>query len=951
MDTFLRQIAQRIVTDHPKDTDKVLVVFNNNRSKRFFTKQFDSLGKATFLPKVMAIDELISQMSGLEIVQNEFLLFELYKIHEELGGTERKYQSFEEFISFGDLMMGDFSEIDQYMVDARAIFDNLHALKSIGEWNIEGTGLTDFQRKYLDFYRSLYQYYDRLHQRLLAKGQAYSGMAYREVAERMRSGEWRAESKRDVGDIPGKGGEGAKWEAVYFVGFNALSKCEETIIGEYVHCGIGHLLTDNDIYFQEPYQEAGYFLEKHVEEFPELRPVGPSHFETCRKEITIVDCPENILQCKFAGQLLSEHPEWLNPNEAESTAVVLADEKLLIPTLNALPETGTNYSVNITMGYAYADSLIHAMATKLFSLYRQHNTKGYYHSDLTEVLSDRFIGLLLEASNLRRSTEIFLRSGNHIRCNGETIKELLSQADAKNRDLADTLFPDETPTPDDCLTILRLVASALANSDLLEKNRKEKQALGSLVEVLDNLTELQLTYPDTVKNIDTLEKIYSRLAMRHSISLIGEPLSGLQILGMLETRNLDFKRVILLSANEGILPAGRGGNTLIPLHLKSVFGLPTYVEKDSVYAHHFYRLLQRAKEVYLVFSSENDGMGKGEASRFIRQVECELAPKFGIPLHKIAVKTDTSLAACHQPEPVKKSDSVMRRLAEMGQRGLSPTSFCDYMDCPLKYYYSRVLQVKEVENIDEDLDAAQLGDCIHEVLEKTYAPHLGRPLQASVLTEALERLPEMMADAFQKLYSGGRNTEGRNRFLYSVAESQLRHILEQEKARLEKGEALTIEGVEKVIEGYVITPGVNLKGKIDRVDRHEGCLRIIDYKTGRLEKTEITYNDGNESMPGKWLQLMWYALLYCRTAKPSGLVKSGIYPLRNLRSDVKMACWKSADWDDPEAITPEKLDRFESLLRERIDELMNPAVDFFPTPSKGSCLFCPVKNFCDYFVQ
>lgn len=934
MDTFLRQIAQRIAADHPKDTDKVLVVFNNNRSKRFFTKQFDNLGKATFLPKVMAIDELIANLGGLEIIKNEFLLFELYRIHEELGGTERKYQTFEEFISFGDLMIGDFSEIDQYMVDARAIFDNLHALKNIGEWDIEGSNLTEFQRQYLEFYRSLYQYYERLHQRLLEKGQAYSGMAYRKVAERIDTL-----------------AENCPYEAIYFIGFNALSKCEERIIGEYARRGIGHLLTDNDIYFLEPHQESGFFLEKHMEKFPELRPVGPSHFETCRKQITIVDCPENILQCKYAGQLLTEHPEWLDPKEAESTAVVLADEKMLIPTLNALPDTSRPYSVNITMGYAYADSLIHALAEKLLTLYRQHNAKGYYHSDLTEVLSDRFIGQLLEAHNLRRSTENFLRNGNHIRCTEEKIKELLTLADARNSDLADTLFPDDTPTPDDCLTILRLVASALANSNLLEKNLKEKQALGSLVEVLDNLTELLLTYPETVKNIDTLEKIYSRLAMRHSISLIGEPLSGLQILGMLETRNLDFKRVILLSANEGILPAGRGGNTLIPLYLKEVFGLPTYVEKDSVYAHHFYRLLQRAEEVYLIFCSESDGMGKGEASRFLRQVECELAPRFSIPVRKIAVKADTALRILPAAQPVKKSASVMQRLEEMGRRGLSPTSFCDYMECPLKYYYSRVLQVKEVENMDEDLDAAQLGDCIHEVLEKSYAPHLGHPLQASVVKEALERLPEMMDTAFKKLYSGGRNTEGRNRFLYSVAESQLRHILEQELARLERGEKLIIEGVEKEIEGYAITPNVNLKGKIDRVDILNGCLRIIDYKTGRLEKSEITYNDGDESMPGKWLQLMWYALLYCRTHKPAGLVKSGIYPLRNLRSDVKMASWKSADWDDSEAVTPEMLDRFEALLRERITELMDPSIDFLPTPSKSVCQFCPVRNFCDYFAQ
>lgn len=932
METFLRQIAQRIVAEHPQDIDQVLVVFNNNRSKRFFTKQFDTFGKATFLPQVMAIDELIAQLGGLEIVQNEFLLFELYKIHEKIGGAERKYQTFEDFISFGDLMMGDFSEIDQYMVDARMIFDNVYALKHIGEWDISGKPLTEFQQHYLDFYRSLYQYYTELRQKLLPEGKAYSGMAYRKVAE-------------EIGTLA----DGCPYSAVYFVGFNALSRCEERIIGEYVRRGIGHLLTDSDTYYLEPNQvdEAGYFLNKHMQEFPELKPEGPSNFGVGKRKITIVDCPENILQCKYTGQLLASHPEWLAHEEAECTAVVLADEKLLIPTLNALPDNPKGYNVNITMGYAYADSMAHALVVKVFSLFRQHSARGYYHTDVVEILSDRFIGQLLESPGLRRKVEYLMRKESHIRCNGAEIADLLRRSSAKDEARVDFLFPDEVPLPDGCLATLRQLAKMIVGSGMLETNPKERQAFGSLAEILDNLDEMLARYPDTVANTDTLEKIYSRIAARHSISLIGEPLSGLQILGMLETRNLDFKRVILLSTNEGILPGGRGGNTLIPLFLKSEAGLPTYVEKDNVYAYHFYRLLQRAEEVYLLFSSESEGMGKGEASRFIKQVENELAPKFGIEVKHISVKTDTALAGTASKAEVEKSDAIMLRIAEMGKNGLSPTSFCDYIDCPLKYYYTRVLKVDDDDNIDEDLDASQLGSRIHAVLETIYRPHLNQPLRAEVMEDALKKLPQLMDEAFKELYSGGRNTEGRNRFLFSVAESQIKHILQQEKTRIEKGARLIVRGVEEKIENYAITPTANLKGTIDRVDEQDGCLRIIDYKTGSLKKEEITYNADSKAMPNKWLQLMWYALLYCRTAHPSGIVKSGIYPLRNLRSDVRLATWDNGDGQDPEAITPEKLDLFESLLREKVEELTDSTVAFSATPTKNACKYCPAKSFCE----
>ena len=931
MDSFLKQIAQRIVSEHPKDTDQVLVVFNNNRSKRFFTKQFDTLGQASFLPHIMTIDEMISQLGGLEIVSNEFLLFELYKIHMRIGGDKRKYQTFEDFISFGDLMIGDFSEIDQYMVNAEEIFDNLHALKEIGEWDIQGTKPTEFQERYLAFYRSLYQYYALLRERLMEKGQAYNGMAYRLVAENI-----------------GEKANDCAFNAVYFVGFNAMSKCEERIIGEYVGRGIGHLLTDNDIYYLEPCQEeeAGRFLKKHKENFPEIMPEGPSHFATCKKVITIVECPENILQCKFAGQLLSEHHQWLLPQEAERTAVVLADEKLLIPTLNALPDIGKKYNVNITMGYAYADSMVHALMEKVFSLYRQHSPRGYYHSDLVEVLSDRFISHLLEAPNMRRNVERVMRTNSLIRCNTVEIRDLLAKSSIKEPEKIAFLFPDETPTPDTCLQLLNRLAKAIVGSGMLETTPKEKLSMGSLAEVLDNLEELLTTYPDTVGDIATLEKIYSRIATRHSISLIGDPLMGLQVLGVLETRNLDFKRVILLSANEGVIPAGRNENTLIPFFLKTEHGLPTYVEKDSVYAYNFYHLLQRAEEVYLVYSSESESMGKGEASRFVRQVECELAPLFNIKVRHITVKADTNLAGGTPRQEVAKTPAIMQRLIEMGKDGLAPTGFSNFIECPLKYYYTRVLKVDEAKGIDEDLDASQLGSCIHKVLEKIYGGQLNQTLKADTLAKALNELPSIMDSAFEKLYSGGRNTEGRNRFLYSVAKSQLKHIIEQEKARIDRGDKLIVKAVEKKMGPYAITPEVNLKGTIDRADNLNGCLRIIDYKTGRLEKKEITYSDGNASIPGKWLQLMWYALLYCREEHPSEPVQSGIYPLRNLRSDIKVATWDRGDGGAPEEITPEKLNRFEELLREKIEELMNPNIPFLPTPSKEACRYCPVTDFC-----
>ena len=930
MDSFLLQVARRIADAHPHDTDQVLVVFNNRRSLRFFQRQFTQLGRTMFLPHTMAIDDLVAELGGLEIVPNEFLLFELYRIHIEIEGENRKYKTFDEFISFGDLMMGDFSELDQYCVDAADLFGNLHDLKAIGEWDIEGTELTSFQRDYLHFYRSLYEYYRRLHECLLADSKAYSGMAYRHVAEHIDT----------LAD-------NCPWEAVYFVGFNALSECERRIIGEYVRRGKGHLLTDGDAYFMQPEQEAGHFLRKHCAEFPEIIPPQASLFAQGKRNITIVECPENVLQCKLAGRLLGEHPEWLAERQQESTAIVLADESLLLPSLSALPEG--DYNVNISMGFAFCDTSMHLLTSRLLALHRGADGRGYYHSDLLALLSDRMVGQLLGVHDLRRRTMRFLREGSVIRCRETAVIQFLSTLSTTAAETAPWLLAPANDV-DAWLAKMRRVVAAIVDANLLENNKKELQAAGSLVEILDYLGELQRRY-EYITDLGTLEKIYLRIAQRHQIPLLGEPLSGLQVTGMLETRNLDFRRVVLLSAGEGVLPASRSANSLVPFELKRQFGLPTYQEKDSVYAYNFYHLLLRAEEVYLIYSSESEAMGKGEPSRFLRQVESELAPRFGIEVHHMVVNNNEPPHPATPGKVGEKDDAVMQRLNEMTQRGLAPTVFDDYIDCPLSFYYSRVLNIKSEDDLEDDLDASQLGTAIHNILDAIYTPYNndGRTeppiaVDADGLRHALAELPTYMEREFGSLFLGGRATEGRNHFLHAVAESQISTLLKKEIALLEAGHTLELVALEKPLGPMALANGVCIKGTADRIDRFDGQLRIIDYKTGSLDDKEIAYSStpnrtGETPIPGKWFQLMCYALLYAQQSPT--ILQAGIYPLRDLQSGVRLA-----SWDGSQTLTPDMLATFRQMLTDLCSEMMNRDIPFVATTRKEHCHYCDVRTFC-----
>lgn len=932
MERFLQKVASSLLDTYGDHLGNVLVVFNNHRSELFLQREFSRLsseGRSFFLPHTMVIDDLIAQLGGLRIVPHEFLLFELYSIHIELGGEERKYQTFEEFIPFGEMMLGDFSEIDRYCVDAHDLFVNLHDLKAIGEWDIESPNLTDFQRSYLAFYHSLHDYYLRLRTRLQTRGEAYGGMAYRNVAEHADS---------MISDCP--------YEGVWFVGFNALSECERRIIGAYMRQGVGHLMTDADAYYYfNPQQEAGYFLRKHREEFPELEPRDASCFAQGMKHITVVECPENVLQCKYTGALLRDHPEWFD--EAESTAVVLADESLLVPTLNALPDRTMgvpDYDVNISMGYAFSDSKTHQLVLKLIDLYRNRTAKGYHRQDILAVLSDYIITKIHEISNLYQQVSDWTEKENRVRCMAEEISQILDSMNV-DTELSAVLFPEVEPTVDTVLDTLRRLTALVATKGLSDDNKKERQALGALVEVLDYLDELQHEY-QYITNIDTLEKVYTKIAQRHSISFIGKPLTGLQMLGMLETRNLDFRRIILLSANEGVLPSGRGNNTLIPYELKRHFGLPTYEEQDNIYAYHFYRLLQRADEVYLLFSSESEAMGKGEASRFIKQIRSELHEAFPnhITLDEVVVNPKLVDRGDTPELPAAKTPLVQERLKVLAQKGFSPTSLNSYVNCPLKYYYTYVLSVWERDELEDDLDASQLGNCVHNVLWHVYQPFEGRQMEVGAIEDALERLPELLDKEFNELFAHGRNDEGRNRFLYSVAESQLRALFGKELKLLKEGNRIDIVSVEKELT-YTMGDGVVLSGRVDRVDRLNGVLRIIDYKTGSLKAEEIAAKGTAEAdmrLPGKWLQLMCYALTYRRHTGTTEPILSGIYPLSHLQSEVKVASWNGET-----QITPAMTDDFEALLRGVIDEIMNPELPFLPG-KRPLCAHCPAHNFCPY---
>ena len=924
MEPFLYNVAKRLWDSYKGELDQVLVVFNNRRAGLFLQNHLKSMdSRPFFLPRIIGIDDLVNELSNCPIVPHEFLLFELFDIHRSLEGVERRFETFEEFMNFGEMMVRDFSELDLYCVDVKKIFENLHDLKRLGEWDIGGQPLTSFQEKYLNFYKSLYLYYSRLRQRLQEQGRAYTGMAYRTVAEQI-------ETLADT----------LNYKHIYFVGFNALSNCELKIINCLVRQGKASVIFDGDsFYFDDKSKEAGLFLRRHASMFPNADHYE-NHFAEGKRTIHIVNCPENTLQAKVAGLIIGGL-------QTDRTAVVLADESLLLPMLNSLPENVV--STNVTMGFPYIFSNTHNLVSKLLSLYSRSRDDGFYHTDIVSVLSDHLIERCIGADNLHSTAEAFIYDKKIIRLTTDDIRSLLHSTD-HGRDIL-FLFETECPSVNEILALLRKTAELLENSTIFSSNNKEKESLASLLQTIDYLDELQQNY-SFIETTETLQRIYQHLAQRCSVAFYGEPLHGMQLLGMLETRSLDFSNIIITSVNEGILPAGRNENSLIPLSLKRAFGLPTFEEKDAVYAYHFFRLIQRADNVWLIYNSDDEGMGKGEPSRYIMQVINELAPQYqNIDIKEEAVSAFSS-PRNHTPiQSVKKDSRILQRLEALAANGLSPSMLNRYRNCPLQFYFGDLIGAAEQDEMSEEVMANELGTFIHAILCRIHEPYKGTTLPVEALEKALESLDDNIANTLKDNLLKGRSREGKNHIYGEVAKMQISNFLKNEIQFLKDGHELkmvmTEDGMAIRLDGVGNNDSpVVINGFVDRVDTVDGILRIIDYKSGKVTSKDLCVDEAvpdTHKVPDKWFQVMTYAWLFFNK-HPEYRCKhflSGIYPLRALKSG-----FMPASWEKEELMGSKQLDGFGDILKTLVDEMLNPEIDLIATDDKDNCQYCPYKQSC-----
>ena len=899
---------------HSRDISKIRLILPNKRAGLFLKSEWASISKTTgFLPEIISIEHFIEELSQLRLLSNTELVFEFYKVYLELTPSHER-DSFDSFSKWAPIVLQDFNEIDRYLIPQEQIFEYLTAIQELNHWSLDANA-TPLIKGYLSFWKKVDSYYSRFTTHLLQKQVGYQGLIYREAVENLESYNQNNPLKSHV-----------------FLGFNALNASESTIIQELLQQEKAVIYWDIDQTFVDtPYHDAGYFIRQHQKQWPYFKshPLKwISNQYTKPKNISIVGTPKNIGQVKYVGALLQRlHAE----NKLHNTALILGNEDLLIPILNSIPSCIDE--INVTMGLPLKQIPFSAFINQWFQLQKE-TTSHYYYQDIIGVLSHPFIRPLLQTQN-QDAAQLIITSLNRHNLVSLTKDQIIATAPS-HESILELLFTNWTNSPNKAIESVLALIFKLKDHYSQSKNNHllPLEYLFRFSEIFNQLKELNDSY-NYINTIKVLQSIYKELLSTESLDFKGQPLKGLQIMGMLESRVLDFETVIIVSVNEGVLPAGKTNNSFIPFDVKIENGLPTYKEKDAVYTYHFYRLLQRAQNAHIIYNTEPDVLSGGERSRFITQLEHEGIHALN---HKIVIPETPQLTP--QLLSVKKSPEIISKLKAVAAKGFSPSSLSQYIRNPIDFYNQKILGVKSENLLEETVAANTFGSIIHNTLEDFYKPLIGSVLDAQMINDLKPKIEPTVIHHFKELYKDGDITQGSNLISFEVAKRYVSNFLKYELACINNGDKIKIEAIESEIKVAVTIPElqfpVQVTGTIDRVDTCNGTRRIIDYKTSQVSQTElelVNWEDLTSDYKAfsKSFQILTYAYMLNKQAAFTGPVEAGIISFKNLKSGLL----KFAKKDKPGAyakkitqLSIETIKSYEQELKNLIVELFDLEVDF-----------------------
>lgn len=953
---FLYRLAEDLLSRFGNDIQHVAIVFNNKRPQLFLKKYLAEIsGKPVWSPHFFTIQqffaESVSKVTASQLKQFFVLLSEYNKLLIKEG---KKTVSADVFYPLAEIIVSDFSQIDYYLADPAKVFNLIgsiaelqHQFPNFDEEQLEfmksfwgsfsPEKQSDIQQKFIEMWHRMPLLYENFHARLADNNLITSARMYRNLAEGVNS---------DAQFID-------QFRHIVFAGFNALSKAEEVLFRKWQDEGRCSFYFDADEhYYENPLQEAGHFIRRNINSIGLINQfkIEENRINDPEKEFTVVQALGNVSQGKILPSLLSDRSA--SP-DADSRAIILADEGLLLPVLQTLDEE----DLNITMGYPFEQSAVFGLCDLWLDIQEQIASSDGKMISYVPVLTYIFNPLIALEPDLRNTIHKQIIEQKKAQF---TLEEL--KATGQKSELTFSKYANPTDSIKKLGSLLLIISKEVSEIRKLE-SLLIAEAVKTLNVLSDSFEELMSDKTLEELNAGFVMKTIRRALAGLSVPFDGEPLSGLQVMGLLESRCLDFDELIVLGMNEGVLPKVSITPSFIPDNVRRAFGLPVLENQNSIFAYFFYRLLHQAKKVTLVYNGITDEMGSGEESRFLKQLEFETSCKFTYVLQQ----NQPVEHAGSQNIIVEKKGAVLDILNKYLKRNpivkyekrISASAFTDYITCPLKFFYGKIAGLKEPNDLPDQIGPHMVGTMVHDVMEQFYVDLIGREVTGQEIRERAKLLPGMCVKAMSAMM----NLDPENKLHKQTALQQiLIKVIEQYALRVLDHDAsiapFTIKELEEK-DAYTTLLSIEVEGKeqqvrlmgiIDRVDVCNGKIRIVDYKTG---KDKLTFKDfeGLFAEEGKdqnkaLLQTLFYTYVYeqCRGIEA---VEPHLYTVKDFNSGTLFSkAGRGANFVLIDENLAEFKQEFVIRMKDKLAELFDPSVPFRQTVNTDACSYCSFKGIC-----
>lgn len=955
METFLKQVAHDLYNKAEGNFTKVAIVFPNKRASLFFNEYLaKESDRPIWSPTYVSISELFRQSSDLSIADPIKLVCDLYKVFQKATGSK---ETLDDFYFWGEMLIADFDDADKNMADTHALFSNLKDLNELMDnydfleegqkealsqffHNFSINQVTELKQRFISMWNVLGDIYTEYKALLESQSIAYEGMLYRQVIEQL-----------DVEALP--------YNKYIFVGFNVLNKVEHTLFKKLNEAGKAMFYWDYDtFYLNKTPHEAGEFIRRNLRDFPSELPA--SFFDNLNqpKEVTFIESPTENGQVRYL-------PQWIRENltsQEKETAVVLCNEALLQPVLHALPDNVKH--INITMGFPLSQTPAYSFVNALMELHTSGynpNNGRYLFAEVISVLKHPYTRQLSpEAEKLEQT----LTRDNRFyplpsELKQDNVLELLFTPRRNNLDLCSMLS--------EALKEVAVIyqQQAASHSDAFDQLYRE-----SLFKTYTLVNRFHTLIESKELNVQagTFQRLLTRVMSSSSIPFHGEPAIGMQVMGVLETRNLDFRHLIMLSVNEGQLPKAGGDSSFIPYNLRKAFGMTTIDHKIAVYAYYFYRLMQRAEKVTLVYNTATDGINRGELSRFMLQFLIE----WGYPVLRKQLEAAQS-PQYSTPIIIEKTPDVMERMKSVfdirnnPKALISPSALNCYLDCPLKFYYKYVALLSAPDEVTADIDSAKFGSIFHYAAEHIYkdlTAH-GKLISKENLETLLKdevRLQTYVDNSFKELFFNlPQNEQPEYNGIQLINSAVIVKYIQQLLRNDLRYAPFTFVGSEqRIFENIEICTSTGdiqsrIGGIIDRIDSKGESLRIVDYKTGGDADTPANVQSlfiPDKKRSNYVFQTFLYASIVCkklREKNDSRLVAPALLYIHRAASENYSPVIQMGEPRKPK----EPVDNFaqyEGDFRENLkillEDIFNPDISFTQTEIEDKCAYCDFRALC-----